>query len=231
MENNTLNKYLDEIGRESLLTEAEERSLSARILSGDSRALNKLIEANLRLVVAVARQYQGQGLSMEDMVSEGNIGLMKAAAKYDAARGLRFAGYAVVFIRRQIEKALKAESSERRVESRANGQTRSVDAPLGSKNNVNLLSVLADSNAPMADERIYSAAVEKAAEHALEMLEGRESLVVNAYFGIDRDGITMAEIAQEMGLKRERVRQIRNRAIRRMRKAYRNKMAELYSMK
>lgn len=231
MENNTLNKYLDEIGRESLLTEAEERSLSARILSGDSRALNKLIEANLRLVVAVARQYQGQGLSMEDMVSEGNIGLMKAAAKYDAARGLRFAGYAVVFIRRQIEKALKAESSERRVESRANGQTRSVDAPLGSKNNVNLLSVLADSNAPMADERIYSAAVEKAAEHALAMLEGRESLVVNAYFGIDRDSITMAEIAQEMGLKRERVRQIRNRAIRRMRKAYRNKMAELYSMK
>jgi len=231
MENNTLNKYLDEIGRESLLTEAEECSLSARILSGDSRALNKLIEANLRLVVAVARQYQGQGLSMEDMVSEGNIGLMKAAAKYDAARGLRFAGYAVVFIRRQIEKALKAESSERRVESRANGQTRSVDAPLGSKNNVNLLSVLADSNAPMADERIYSAAVEKAAEHALAMLEGRESLVVNAYFGIDRDGITMAEIAQEMGLKRERVRQIRNRAIRRMRKAYRNKMAELYSMK
>ena len=231
MENNTLNKYLDEIGRESLLTEAEECSLSARILSGDSRALNKLIEANLRLVVAVARQYQGQGLSMEDMVSEGNIGLMKAAAKYDATRGLRFAGYAVVFIRRQIEKALKAESSERRVESRANGQTRSVDAPLGSKNNVNLLSVLADSNAPMADERIYSAAVEKAAEHALAMLEGRESLVVNAYFGIDRDGITMAEIAQEMGLKRERVRQIRNRAIRRMRKAYRNKMAELYSMK
>lgn len=223
MEDSILNKYLDEIGRESLLTEAEERSLSARILRGDSRALNRLIEANLRFVVAVARQYQGQGLSMEDLVSEGNIGLMKAASKYDATRGLRFAGYAVVFIRRQVEKALKAESSERRVESRANGQTRSVDAPLGSKNNVNLLSVLADSNMPLADERIYSAAAERAVEYALSVLNDRESLVVNAYFGIDRDNITMAEIAQEMGLRRERVRQIRDRAIRRMRKAYRSK--------
>lgn len=227
MEDSILNKYLDEIGRERLLTEAEERSLSARILSGDSHALNRLIGANLRFVVAVAHQYQGQGLSMEDLVSEGNIGLMKAAAKYDATRGLRFAGYAVVFIRRQIEKALKKESSERRVESRANGQTRSVDAPLGSKNNVNLLSVLTDNNMPMADERIYSEAVEQAAEHALSVLNDRESQVVNAYFGIDHDNITMAEIAREMGLQRERVRQIRDRAIRRMRRAYRSKIAEL----
>lgn len=226
MEDSILNKYLDEIGRESLLTEAEERSLSARILSGDSRALNRLIEANLRFVVAVARQYQGQGLSMEDLVSEGNIGLMKAASKYDATRGLRFVGYAVVFIRRQIEKALKRESSELRVESRANGQSRSVDAPLGSKNNVNLLSVLADISVPMADERVYSAAAEQAAEYALTMLNDRESRVVNAYFGIDRDNITMAEIAQEMGLRRERVRQIRDRAIRRMRRAYRKKITE-----
>ena len=224
MESNILNKYLDEIGRESLLSEAEERKLSALILRGDSRALNRLVEANLRFVVAVARQYQGQGLTMEDLVSEGNIGLMKAATKYDATRGLRFASYAVVHIRRQIEKALKAESSERRVESRGSGGTRSVDAPLGSKNNMSLLSILTDTNAIMADERLHSEAMERAAEEALASLRGRESTVVNAWFGIGQDNLTMAEIAQDMGLKRERVRQIRDRAIRRMRKVYQNKL-------
>ena len=96
MEENKLNVYLDEIGRTPLLTEEQERQLSVRIQRGDERALNKLVEANLRLVVAIARQYQGKGLDMDDLVSEGNIGLLKAASKYDATRGLRFAGYAVV---------------------------------------------------------------------------------------------------------------------------------------
>lgn len=227
MEDNVLNKYLDEINRESLLSEDEERELSARVLRGDSRALNRLVETNLRFVVAIARQYQGKGLSMEDLVSEGNIGLMKAASRYDATRGLRFVNYAVVHIRRQIEKALKAESSELRVESRANGETRSVDAPLGAKSNMSLLSVLADSNAPMADARVYSSAVERAVERALTSLDDRESRVVNAYFGIGQDNLTLAEIAQDMGLKRERVRQIRDRALRRMKKAYRHTLAEL----
>ena len=221
MDDSILNKYRDEIGRESLLGEDEERRLSALILSGDGRALNRLVEANLRFVVAIARQYQGQGLTMDDLVGEGNIGLMKAAQKYDARRGLRFVNYAVVFIRRQIEKALRAESAEQRVESRQDGQTRSVDAPLGAKNNVNLLAVLADANAPLADARVHAAADEKAAEYALTALTGRESRVVNAYFGIGQDSMTMAEIAAEMGIKRERVRQIRDRAIRRMRKLYR----------
>ena len=227
MEDNVLNKYLDEINRESLLSEDEERELSARVLRGDSRALNRLVETNLRFVVAIARQYQGKGLSMEDLVSEGNIGLMKAASRYDATRGLRFVNYAVVHIRRQIEKALKAESAEQRVESRASGETRSVDAPLGAKSNMNLLSVLADSNAPMADARVYSSAIERAVEQALTSLNDRESHVVNAYFGIGQDNLTLAEIAQDMGLKRERVRQIRDRALRRMKKAYRHTLAEL----
>lgn len=227
MEDNVLNKYLDEINRESLLSEDEERELSARVLRGDSRALNRLVETNLRFVVAIARQYQGKGLSMEDLVSEGNIGLMKAASRYDATRGLRFVNYAVVHIRRQIEKALKAESSELRVESRANGETRSVDAPLGAKSNMSLLSVLADSNAPMADARVYNSTVERAVERALTSLNDRESQVVNAYFGIGQDSLTMAEIAQDMGMKRERVRQIRDRALRRMKKAYRHTLAEL----
>ena len=228
MNDNVLNKYLDEINRESLLSEKDECELSARILHGDSRALNRLVEANLRFVVSIARQYQGKGLSMEDLVSEGNIGLMKAASRYDATRGLRFVNYAVVHIRRQIEKALKAESAEQRVESRPGGETRSVDAPLGAKSNMSLLSVLADSNAPMADTRVYNSAVERAVEHALTSLDDRESRVVNAYYGIGQENLTLAEIADEMGLRRERVRQIRDRALRRMKKAYRHTLAELH---
>ena len=227
MEDNRLNKYLDEIGRESLLTEEQERTLSARVRQGDERALNRLVEANLRFVVAIARQYQGKGLTMDDLVSEGNLGLIKAAGKYDATRGLRFANYAVVFIRQQIERALARESREQRVESGADGQSRSVDAPLGAKPNLSLLSVLVDANSPLADERVVRTAVADAVEFALNSLDSREAQVVNAFFGIGQDHLTMAEIGQEMGLKRERVRQIRNRAIRRLRKAYRQRLKTL----
>ena len=218
MEDSILNKYLDEIGREQLLSEEQEARLSARILQGDERALNRLIEANLRFVVVIARQYQGQGLSMEDLVSEGNLGLMKAARKFDATRGLRFVNYAVVFIRQQIEKAVRKESDEQRVESTRDGQTRSVDAPLGSKANVSLLSVLVNADSPQADQRVYNASLEDAIERSLQTLNEREIVVVNAYFGIGEERQTMAEIAERMSLKRERVRQIRDRAVRRLKK-------------
>lgn len=218
MEDSILNKYLDEIGREQLLSEEQEARLSARILQGDERALNRLIEANLRFVVVIARQYQGQGLSMEDLVSEGNLGLMKAARKFDATRGLRFVNYAVVFIRQQIEKAVRKESDEQRVESTRGGQTRSVDAPLGSKANVSLLSVLVNADSPQADQRVYNASLEDAIERSLQTLNERETVVVNAYFGIGEERQTMAEIAERMSLKRERVRQIRDRAVRRLKK-------------
>lgn len=187
---------------------------------------NRLVEQNMPFVITTARQYQGKGLSIDDLVSEGNIGLIKAAEKYDPSRGVPFAPFAVVYIRRQIEKALGKESAEQRVENRRDGQTRSVDAPLGSKSNMNLLSVLIDSNAPMADERIYNANVERAVEKALLSLSGRESQVVNAYFGIGQDNLTMAEIASDMGLQRERVRQIRDRAIRRMKQTYRKSLTQ-----
>jgi RNA polymerase primary sigma factor len=227
MEDSILNKYLDEIGREQLLSQEEEARLSARVLKGDERALNKLIEANLRFVIVIARQYQGQGLSMEDLVSEGNLGLMKAAGKFDATRGLRFVNYAVVFIRRQIEKALQKESAEQRVENTRDGQTRSVDAPLGSKSNVSLLSVLVNTNSPQADQRVYDASIESAIEYAIHSLDERERQVINAYFGIGQDHMTMAEIADDMQLKRERVRQIRDKAIRHLKKAYRLRLASL----
>ena len=188
MIDNTLNIYLDEIGEKSLLSEDEERRLAARIHAGDERALNKLIEANLRFVVAIARQYQNKGLPIDDLISEGNIGLMKAARKYDGERGVRFVNYAVVFVRQQIEKALKMESAELRVENMK-------DVP---------------------DD--YSPAIADGAEYSLDSLNERERKVVTAYFGIGQERLTMAEIAEDMNLRRERVRQIRNKAIRRLKK-------------
>lgn len=219
MEDSAFNKYLDEIGRESLLTTDEERQLSERIQQGDQRALNKLIEANLRFVVSVARQYKGQGVEMEDLVSEGNMGLMKAAAKFDASKGVRFVNYAVVQIRQQIEKAIEQQT-------RQQSMPLSVDAPLGHRTNMSLLSVLVNSNAPMADERIHSEAIEEAVEFALGSLDKREAQVVNAFFGINQEHETMAEIAEDMELKRERVRQIRDKAVRKLRKAYKQRLKE-----
>lgn len=217
MEDSAFNKYLDEIGRESLLTTDEERQLSERIQQGDQRALNKLIGANLRFVVSVARQYKGQGVEMEDLVSEGNMGLMKAAAKFDASKGVRFVNYAVVQIRQQIEKAIEQQT-------RQQSMPLSVDAPLGHRTNMSLLSVLVNSNAPMADERIHSEAIEEAVEFALGSLDKREAQVVNAFFGINQEHETMAEIAEDMELKRERVRQIRDKAVRKLRKAYKQRL-------
>ena len=219
MEDSAFNKYLDEIGRESLLTTDEERQLSERIQQGDQRALNKLIGANLRFVVSVARQYKGQGVEMEDLVSEGNMGLMKAAAKFDASKGVRFVNYAVVQIRQQIEKAIEQQT-------RQQNMPLSVDAPLGHRTNMSLLSVLVNSNAPMADEHIHSEAIEEAVEFALGSLDKREAQVVNAFFGINQEHETMAEIAEDMELKRERVRQIRDKAVRKLRKAYKQRLKE-----
>ncbi len=234
MEESALNRYLDEIGKEALLTDAEERALSERILKGDQRALSKLVEANLKFVVSVARQYKGKGLDMEDLVSEGNIGLMKAAAKFDATKGVRFVNYAVVHIRQQIEKTIEQQAGLYHVPkdvkddmtARQQSIPVSVDAPLGHRTNVNLLSVLVNSNAPMADERIYSEAIEEAIEFALGSLDKRESKVVNAFFGIGQERETMAEIAEDMDLKRERVRQIRDKAVRKLRKAYKQRLKE-----
>lgn len=222
MEENRLNFYLDEIGHEAPLSAEEETKLWHRKDNGDERAMGRLVEAHLRLVVSVAAKMQGRGLSMDDLVSEGNIGLLKAVLKYDKGRGVPFAPFAVPYIRQQMERALKAEEQQTSVESgRSASSIRSVDAPVSANSNVSLLSVLADGNSVLADSRVYSSAGEEAAERALRCLQGREAQVVQAYFGIGQEHLTMAEIAADMGLKRERVRQIRDRAVRRMRKVYR----------
>jgi RNA polymerase primary sigma factor len=235
MEDSGLNKYLDEIGRESLLSAEEERALSERIQHGDGRALNKLVEANLRFVVSIASQYKGRGLQMEDLVSEGNFGLMKAAAKFDASKGTRFVNYAVVHIRRFIEKAIDQQAGlyqlpkdvKDEVVARQQSHALSVDAPLGYRTNMSLLSVLINQDAPLADERVHSEAIEEAIEFALDTLDERESRVVNAFFGITQEHETMAEIAEDMDLKRERIRQIRDKAVRKLRKAYKSKLKDL----
>ena len=228
MEDSALNRYLDEIGKGQLLSDEEERALSARILQGDQRALSKLVETNLRFVVTIARQYKGQGLSMEDLVSEGNLGLMKAAGRFDATKGVRFVNYAVVHVRQAIEKAIEQQTGlykvpkdvKDEITARQQSMPLSVDAPLGHRANLSLLSVLVNRDAPLADERIHSEAIEDAVEFALGSLDARESRVVNAFYGIGQEHETMAEIAEDMELKRERVRQIRDKAIRKLRKAY-----------
>ncbi len=230
MIDNNLDRYLDEIGQTTLLSDNEERLLSERIKQGDQKALGRLVEANLRFVVKLASQYRGRGLQMDDLVSEGNIGLMTAAARYDGSRGLRFVKFAAPYVRRQIERAIdKQNGTLKAVGETVRSQTRtlSVDAPLGYRSNVSLLSVLVNSDAPLADERVYSEAIEHAVEFALLTLSERESQVVTRFYGLDCEYETMAEIGDELGLKRERVRQIRNRAIRRLKKSYRQKLVEL----
>ena len=235
MEESGLNRYLDEIGRESLLSADEERDLAKKIQQGDSRALNRLVEANLRFVVSIASQYKGKGLQMDDLVSEGNIGLMKAASRFNPDKGTRFVSYAVVHVRQQIEKAIDQQTGlyqipkdvKNEMAARQQSRPMSVDAPLGHRTNMSLLSVLVNQDAPFADERIHSEAIEDAVEFALGSLDERESRVVNAFFGINQEHETMAEIAEDMDLKRERIRQIRDKAVRKLRKAYKNRLREL----
>ena len=235
MTDSGLNNYLDEIGRQDLLSDEQERELSERILRGDQRAVSQLVEANLRFVVKLAASYRGRGLQMADLVSEGNIGLLNAASKYDASHGTRFVNYAAPFIRRQMERAIDQQNGLYKMPkdadalARQNSHPLSVDAPLGSRSNVSLLSVLINQDSPQADDRVYSGSVERAIEFALTTLGERETEVVNRFFGIDREHETMAEIAEDLGLKRERVRQIRDHAVRRLRKYYQRKLAELRS--
>ena len=200
MEDSVFNKYLDEIGKEALLSDQEERELSEKILKGDQRALSKLVEANLRFVVTIARQYRGQGVEMEDLV--------KAIAQQS---GLY-----------QVPKDVKHDEV-----ARQQSMPLSVDAPLGHRTNMSLLSVLVNQDAPLADERVHSEVIEDAVEFALGSLDKRESKVINSYFGIGQEHETMAEIAEDLDLKRERVRQIRDKAIRKLRKAYKHRLKDL----
>ena len=212
MNNNqkNLDIYLKDIGGNDLLSDEQERALAERIANGDAEAANELAAANLRYVVAVARQYAGGALSMDDLVSEGNVGMLKAATKFKANGGKRFVAFAAPYIRKCIEAALKKQAN-----------LVSMDAPIpaGSQNAYTLSSLLEDVNSPQADAQIELEGLGVNLARGMEMLDEREKQVVARFYGIGMPHQTMAEIAADMGLKRERVRQIRNNSLRTLRKS------------
>lgn len=268
----SLDKYLQEIGREGLLTVDEEVELSQKIRKGDRRALDKLVRANLRFVVSVAKQYQNQGLSLPDLINEGNVGLIKAAEKFDETRGFKFISYAVWWIRQTILQALAEQSRivrlplnqvsavnkitkamtkfeqefERKPSAdelaelvnelpekitdslRASGRHVSVDAPFVEGEENSLLDVMVNHDSPMADKTLVNESLATEIDRALSMLNEREKDIVEMSFGINHQEMTLEEIGERFGLTRERVRQIREKAIRKLRTGSRNSLLRSY---
>ena len=237
-ESESLNIYLNEIGKETILSDDEEKLLSQQILAGGAaaeRAIGKLTSANLRFVVSVAKQFVDRGVAILDLISEGNIGLMKAARSFDGSRGLRFVGYAEPFVRKAIEAAVNEQSGifrlpkhENSAEEKANSHAFSVDAPLQNGKNVSLLSILADPTAARPDQEALEASVKEELFEAMNILDNRERNVVEAFYGIGQPHLTFAEIGEKMGLKRERVRQIRNKAVRKLNRNTTSDMLKAY---
>ena len=271
-ESASLDKYLQEIGREELITVEDEVELAQRIRKGDQEALEKLTRANLRFVVSVAKQYQNQGLSLPDLINEGNLGLIKAAEKFDETRGFKFISYALWWIRESILQALaeqsrivrlplnqvgslnkinkalsKFEQENERMPSpdelaelldiprekiadtlRVSGRHVSVDAPFVDGEDNSLLDVLVNSDSPNADRGLVNESLNKEIERALSTLTERERDIVKYFFGIGTQEMTLEEIGEYFGLTRERVRQIKEKAIRRLRHSARSKLLKSY---
>lgn len=208
-----LDLYLDHIGKEHPLEQAEEQRLAEAIHQGDAKALDKLVHANLKYVITVAKQYKDRGLPFEDLVSEGNVGLLKAASKFDGSKGVRFVTFASAYVRQAIEKALGVSDA----------RIMSVDAPIpeGSKNTITLLKVLEDPNSTHADTLANLPMELNHVRTLLKVLNERQQKVMEKLLGLNGERMNMREVADSMGLKRERVRQIRDVALRKMSKANR----------
>ena len=261
-----LDIYLKEIGDTELLTPEDEEELARRIRDGDEQALETMVHANLRFVVAVAKQYQNQGLALSDLISEGNIGLMKAARRFDEKKGFKFISYAVWWIRqailhalaeqarlirlpvnkieelRRIERSIKKRDSER-ANARAASDDGSIedqefdadsgrhpampewastplslDAPVGDQDAYTLMDRLKDQDSKMPDEELQEALLRNEVRRAVSTLSDRESEVLNLYFGLNSDrSYTLEEIGLRFGLTRERIRQIKQKAINKLR--------------
>ncbi len=235
-DNSLLKAYLNDIGNKDLLTDEQERELARLSQQGDEAARQQLVGCNLKFVVAMAKQYARQGLAIEDLISEGNIGMMTAAAKFKADFGKRFVAFAAPYIRRSMEAAIdeqtglyKVPEHERTRAEEKRREALSIDAPIpaGSQTTFSLLSIVENTDSPRADSSLEQRVLTDELAAALSVLNEREQHIVRAFFAIGRSHLTMAEIADEMGLKRERVRQIRDKALRKLRKASRTAHGEI----
>ena len=271
-ESASLDKYLQEIGHEELISVEEEVELAQRIRKGDRKALEKLTKANLRFVVSVAKQYQNQGLSLPDLINEGNVGLIKAAEKFDETRGFKFISYAVWWIRQSILQAIAEQSrivrlplnqvgsvnkinralnkfeqenerhpsieeiadridlpEEKIIDAmKINGKHISVDAPFAEGEDNSLLDIMPNTESPTADERLVSESLRDEISRVLLLLNERERMIIEAFFGINQQDMTLEEIGDKFGLTRERVRQIKEKAIRRLRQLSNSKVLKAY---
>ena len=271
-ESASLDKYMQEIGKEELITVEEEVELAQRIKKGDQIALEKLTKANLRFVVSVAKQYQNQGLTLPDLINEGNLGLIKAAEKFDETRGFKFISYAVWWIRQSILQALAEQSRivrlplnqvgslnkinkalsrfeqehERKPSAeelakvlelptekvsdtlRVSGRHISVDAPFVEGEANSLLDVLINDDSPNADRALINESLSREIDRALSTLTERERDIIKLFFGIGCQEMTLEEIGEKFGLTRERVRQIKEKAIRRLRHTSRSKLLKTF---
>ncbi len=269
----SLDRFLQEIGHAELLSAEEEVELAQRIKKGDKKAMDKLINANLRFVVSVAKQYQNQGIPLEDIINEGNIGLIRAAQKFDETLGFKFISYAVWWIRQSIIQAIaeqsrlvrlpqnqvsninkikkeiskfevehervpsteelaeKANMNEMKVAEAITISARhtSLDAPfVDGDNNNSLLDVYINNDSPMADDELIEQSLTEEVNRALETLNHREKIIIKATYGIDGVEKTYEEIAEIYGLTRERVRQIKDNAIKKLRQGASKKILKSY---
>jgi len=219
----SLTTYLREIGTYPLLSRDEETALARRIHRGDAAALQQLVCANLRFVVSVAKQYHTRDVPLADLIDEGNLGLIRAAEKFDEAKGVRFISYAVWWIRQSIHQAIAHQSYAMRVPPAARAGMRaalSLDAPLSPGANAKLLDFLADEDSPAPDAGIGDPDLSASAAAALSRLRGREATVLRLYFGFDgKEPITLEAIGELLGVTRERARQIKEHALSKLRKA------------
>ena len=268
----SLEDYLNDISKQPLLTAEEEVKLAQRIRNDDREALERLVCANLRFVVSVAKQYQNQGLTLPDLINEGNIGLIKAAEKFDETRGFKFISYAVWWIRQSILQALAEQSRmvrlplnqvsavsrinklitkfeqehERKPSAdelselidetpekirdslRANGRPMSINAPLGEGDDSTLLEVISDENTRQADRGMIDKSLATEIERMLDTLDEREKTIVEMCFGINNREMTLEEISEKFGLSRERVRQIREKALLKLRHSNKKSLLQEY---
>ncbi|MBP3586212.1 MAG: RNA polymerase sigma factor RpoD/SigA [Paludibacteraceae bacterium] len=271
-ESASLDKYLQEIGREDLITVEDEVELAGRIRNGDRKALEKLTRANLRFVVSVAKQYQNQGLSLPDLINEGNLGLIKAAEKFDETRGFKFISYAVWWIRQSILQALAEQSRivrlplnqvgslnkinkafqrfeqehERKPSAeelaeeldipvdkiadtlKMSGRHVSVDAPFVEGEDNCLIDVMVNEDSPNADRGLINESLSKEIDRALGTLTTREADIIRKFFGIGMPEKTLEEIGVDLHLTRERVRQIKERAIYKLKTSNKSRVLKTY---